>query len=161
MRLASSDSQSFKSGSFWTQPDGEAYITSAKGEENIALVEIDHGPYLVKPLEEIYDNGERPINVDVSNIVWLDNQKSNWIDEKSEAEISFLLETDELRSLFVKLPKGFTGEIETQGNVLHSVVINGVLEYEMPEDGEIKVLDIGSYFGATSKAVHVISNKSD
>ena len=39
-----------KPGSFWTQPKGESHITSAKGEENIALVEIDKGPYLVQPI---------------------------------------------------------------------------------------------------------------
>ncbi|WP_081485539.1 DUF4437 domain-containing protein [Bernardetia litoralis] len=58
-------------GSFWTQPTGEAHITAAKGKENIALVEIDNGPYLVKPTDEAVDNGERPINIDASNIIWL------------------------------------------------------------------------------------------
>ena len=57
-------------GSFWTQPVGESHITSAKGEENIALVEIDNGPYLVKPISEAFDKGERPINIDASNVVW-------------------------------------------------------------------------------------------
>lgn len=33
-------------GSFWTQPSGEVHITAAKGEENIAYVEIDSGPDL-------------------------------------------------------------------------------------------------------------------
>ena len=30
--------------SFWTQPAGAPHITSAKGSENIAYVEIDSGP---------------------------------------------------------------------------------------------------------------------
>lgn len=93
-----------KPGSFWTQPVGESHITSAKGEENIALVEIDKGPYLVKPISEAYDSGERPINIDVSNLVWLNNKKSNWVDPDSKAEISFLLDSKDangLQSLFL------------------------------------------------------------
>ena len=94
-------------GSFWTQPVGEAHITSAKGEENIAYVEIDSGPYLVKPISEATDYGERPVNIDASNIVWLDHSKTNWISSLSHAELSFLWESksdDGLKGLFVKFP---------------------------------------------------------
>ncbi len=150
-----------KPGSFWTQPDGEAHITSAKGEENIALVEIDNGPYLVKPTDEAYDNGERPINIDVSNLVWLDNENSNWINSKSKAEISFLLENNGLWSLFVKLPNGYNGEIETNGTVLHSVVIKGELNYVMPVNNEQKMLDAGSYFGSTDRSIHTVANNTE
>ena len=107
-----------KPGSFWTQPVGESHITSAKGEDNIALVEIDKGPYLVKPTSEAFDHGERPVNIDASNIVWLDHDQSNWIASNNEAEISFLLETDDFKSLFIKLPKGYDGDIATDGSVL-------------------------------------------
>lgn len=150
-----------KPGSFWTQPAGEAHITSAKGEENIALVEIDNGPYLVKPINEAYDNGERPINIDVSNIVWLNSEKSNWIDSKSNAELSFLLDNNGQRSLFVRLPKGYNGEIETNGTVLHSVVIKGELSYVMPLNNEQKMLDSGSYFGSSDRSIHAIANNSE
>ncbi len=147
-----------KPGSFWTQPVGESHITSAKGEENIALVEIDRGPYLVKPVSEAFDNGERPINIDVSNIVWLNKDKTNWVHSKNKVEISFLLETDKFKSLFVKFPKGYDGQIETDGTVLHSVVIKGELNYRLPNENDTKVLNIGSYFGSTNKAIHSISN---
>jgi len=60
-------------GSYWTQPAGEAHITSAKGRTNIALVEIDNGPYLVKHIKKEFDNGERPYNIHASNIIWEDN----------------------------------------------------------------------------------------
>lgn len=150
-----------KPGSFWTQPIGESHITSAKGKENIALVEINQGPYLVKPINEAFDNGERPINIDASNIVWLNSEKTNWIDPKSEAEISFLLENDEFKSLFVKLPKGYKGEIESDGTVLHAVVIQGELNYTMPQNQAQKVLDAGSYFGSTDHAIHSITNHSE
>lgn len=153
-----------KTGSFWTQPVGESHITSAKGEENIALVEINKGPYLVKPITEAFDSGERPINIDVSNVVWLNNEKTNWVDSKSKAELSFLLERNEneaLKSLFVKLPKRFNGNIETEGTVLHTVVIKGEINYTMPQNKETKVLNEGSYFGSTDRAIHRITNNSE
>lgn len=57
-------------GSYWTQPAGEAHITSAKGTPNIALVEVDYGPYLVRPVDSSFNNGERPFNIHYSNILW-------------------------------------------------------------------------------------------
>lgn len=153
-----------KPGSFWTQPEGESHITSASGKENIALVEIDNGPYLVNPSNEAFDNGERPINIDVSNVVWLNSNKTNWVDSKSNAEISFLLESKTnqgLKSLFVKLPSGFKGKLKTNGEILHSVVIKGEMNYQMPQTNEIKLLDRGSSFSATDKAIHTISNNSE
>ena len=150
-------------GSFWTQPQGESHITSAKGEENVALVEIDQGPYLVKPTSEAFNNGERPINIDASNIAWLDNNKSNWIDSSSKAEISFLLQSqngDQLKSLFIKLPQAYKGEIRTSGTVLHSVIIKGEISYTLPQTKEVKLLDAGSYFGSTDRAIHPIENKT-
>ncbi|MCT4630574.1 DUF4437 domain-containing protein [Winogradskyella sp.] len=152
-----------KPGSFWTQPEGESHITSAKGKENIAYVEIDHGPYLVKPIDQAFDNGERPINIDVSNIVWLDNSKTNWIDYKSNAELSFLWESntiDNLKGLFIKLPKGYKGQLESDGDIFHSVVIMGELDYTLPNSEEVKTLDLGSYFNSTNKAIHDITNNS-
>ena len=150
-----------KPGSFWTQPVGESHITSAKGEENIALVEIDNGPYLVKPTSDAFDSGERPLNIEASNIIWLNNEKTTWVDSNSKGEISFLLDNKELKSLFIKLPKGYKGKIETDGSILHSVVIKGELNYLMPESKESKTLDIGSYFGSTDKSIHTIINKSE
>ena len=148
-------------GSFWTQPKGESHITSAKGNENLALVEIDKGRYLVQPIDEAFDSGERPINIDASNVVWLNSKKTNWIDSSSSAKISFLWEANGSKGLFVKIPKAFNGIIKTDGTILHSVVIEGVLNYKLPENQETKVLDTGSYFGATSKAIHTISNNSE
>lgn len=58
-------------GSFWTQPAGEVHITSASGERNVAYIEIETGPYLVQPPPEAFDDGQRPVNVDPSNLVWL------------------------------------------------------------------------------------------
>ncbi|MDE3741285.1 DUF4437 domain-containing protein [Maribacter polysaccharolyticus] len=148
-----------KPGSFWTQPLGESHITASKGE-SMALVEIDNGPYLVKPINKAFDNGERPLNIDVSNVVWLNKDQSNWLGQKGNPEISFLWESKGYKGLFVKLPKGFNGTMESNGTVLHSVVIQGELHYEMPNGEALKVLDSGSYFGATHKTIHNISNSS-
>lgn len=57
-------------GSYWTQPAGEAHITSAKGKSNVAFVEIDQGPYLVRPTKKAFDNNERPYNIHTSNVLW-------------------------------------------------------------------------------------------
>ena len=151
-------------GSFWTQPAGEAHITSAKGEETIALVEIDQGPYLVKPTDEAFDNGERPVNVDASNVVWLDSKKTNWINSNTNAEISYLWESKEqlgLKGLFIKLPGEFSGTIENDGKELHAVVVKGELNYTLPQTQKAHVLDPGSYFTATDRAQHDVSNASD
>ena len=115
-----------KPGSFWTQPKGESHITSARGEENIAYVEIDRGPYLVKPINEAFDSGERPVNIDASNIVWLNNSKTKWITLESRAEISFLWQSKDnngLKGLFIKLQKEFNGKLESDGKILHSIII--------------------------------------
>lgn len=150
-------------GSFWTQPLGESHITAAKGAQVMALVEIDQGPYLVRPESEAFDSGERPVNIEASNIVWLNNESTNWIDAQSNAQISFLLEnkTDGMRSLFVKLPERYTGEIETDGTVAHGVVIKGELEYLMPVENGVKILDAGSYFGSTDRTLHSVINNAN
>lgn len=57
-------------GAFWTQPKGESHITAAQSDFNLAYIEIQEGPYLVKPAEQHFDSGERPINVDPQNFVW-------------------------------------------------------------------------------------------
>ena len=150
-----------KPGSFWTQPVGEAHITAAQGDENIAYVEIDHGPYLVKPTEEAFDNGERPVNIDASNVVWLGSDKSEWIAPNSGAALSFLWKNDNIKGLFIKLPRGFKGHINSEGDIFHAVVIQGDLAYTLPQSGETKTLDAGSYFTSSAKAKHEISTSEE
>ena len=62
-------------GSFWTQPAGEIHITAANARDNTIYLEIDSGPYLVLSAEKAFDNGERPVNMDERNLVWLDSVK--------------------------------------------------------------------------------------
>ena len=150
-----------KPGSFWTQPVGEAHITAAQGDENIAYVEIDHGPYLVKPTEEAFDNGERPVNIDASNVVWLGSDKAEWIAPNSGAALSFLWKSENLKGLFIKLPQGFKGHINSEGDIFHAVVIQGDLAYTLPHSGETKTLDAGSYFTSSAKAKHEVSTNEE
>lgn len=150
-----------KPGSFWTQPVGEAHITAAKGEKNWAYVEIDHGPYLVKPTEEAFDNGERPINIDASNVVWLGSDKTSWIEENTNASLSHLWQNDSIRGLFIQLPSTFVGTVHSLGDVFHAVVIKGQLEYTLPENGATKTLEPGSYFTSTAEALHSIKTQEN
>ncbi len=146
-------------GSFWTQPAGASHITAAKGKENIAYVEIDNGPYLVKPIEEGFDNGERPINVDKSNIIWLNASKAKIIEDSKSTintAVAFLWEDEDMTGKLIKLPSGFEGEIFSEGEEFHAVVITGESTYIMPQSKELKPLDPGSYFTSVAKSKHQI-----
>lgn len=146
-------------GSFWTQPRGEVHITAARGETNIALVEIDKGPYLVKPPAEAFDSGERPVNLDASNIVWLPIAQQPTQNEV--ASIAYLWgrpEKGRWSGSFLKLAPGFAGIIEAPGATFHCVVIQGELTHR---SGEGKMLKPGGYFGADGASAHDISVSPD
>lgn len=149
-------------GSFWTQPAGEPHITSAKGEGTMAYIEIDNGPYLVKPTNESFDNGERPINIDASNIIWLDNTQTNWISANNQSKISFLWKNAEgIRGVFVKLPEHFKGNIYSKGTILYGVIIDGNVDYKIPNTDSATNLDAGSYFESTGNSAHEISTTQE
>ena len=150
-------------GSFWTQPAGEVHITSAQGEENIAYVEIDRGPYLVKPTTEAFDEGERPINVDFQNMVWLDASQTSLIESEVQVispTIAFLWEQGDRAGYLLKLPAGYEGTLSSEGNEFHAVIIAGTLDYPMPNSGSIKPLDPGSYFTSSGRARHTLKVSS-
>ncbi|UMB61177.1 DUF4437 domain-containing protein [Lutibacter sp. A80] len=149
-------------GSFWTQPAGESHITAAKGEGTMAYIEIDNGPYLVKPTTESFDNGERPINVDASNIIWLDHSQTNWISTNNQSKISFLWgNANHMRGVFVKLPKNFKGNIYSKGTVFYGVIIDGNVDYKMPNANASTNLNAGSYFESTGNSSHEISTTEE
>lgn len=147
-------------GSFWTQPAGEPHITSAKGAGVTSIVEIDEGPYLVKPTSQAFDNGEKPINIDASNVVWLDASESTWIAAAGDTKISFLWQNKKTKqqSIFVKLPKNFKGKINSMGAAFHAAVIQGELNYQMPNQEQTLTLDPGSAFSSEGLAVHQIAS---
>ncbi|MEL6822207.1 MAG: DUF4437 domain-containing protein [Calditrichota bacterium] len=146
-------------GSFWTQPKGETHITSAKGDTNIALVEIDRGPYLVQPPSEAYDSGERPVNVDPSNIIWLDPPGIS-ISENTP-KIAYLWGNptgDAPYGTFVKFPVGYEGALHSFGSTFHAVVITGKLQHASASD---KALVPGSYFSSEGEAMHQLSSAQE
>jgi len=156
-------------GSYWTQPAGEAHITSADGSSNLAYIEIEQGPYLVQPTEEAFDNGEKPVNVDTSNIVWLDALNSNCAVPSDApacihgAEIAFLWgspQDQQLNGTLVKLPAGFSGDLRSDAATFRSVVIQGRAAYRAPGETETTPLAPGSYFGSSAASSHRVSCES-
>lgn len=142
-------------GSFWTQPRGEAHITAASAAHNLALVEIDHGPYRVQPPTQAYDNGERAINVDAANVVWLPVAEEAGV---ARAYLWGRFEDGHVNGSFVRLPAGFQGHIEARGAVFHAVVIKGTVRHHA---ASVSRLLPGSYFGSDDVARHVITAASD
>lgn len=158
------------SGSFWTQPKGHVHITSAKSTNTLAYVEIEEGPYLVLPPEEHFDSGERPINVDETNIVWLGASDIRWIDQAGAnssnptAKVAFLWgskEDGELNGTFIKLPAGYKGKLLSKGSSFRAVVIKGLPKYQAHANKEKQTLEPGSYFASKNGGEHHISSDSN
>ena len=150
-------------GSFWTQPAGEVHITAAKGAENLAYIEIERGPYLVWPAEKATDNGERPINVHASNLVWLGAADTAWISGDGP-KIAFLWgkpEKGEINGTLLKLPAGSAAEIRGEGSSFKAVVIEGEPQVQLAGEAGLKTLEPGSYFGSEENAVYAISSASE
>ena len=148
-------------GSFWTQPAGEVHITAAKGPTNVAYIEIDKGPYLVLPPKEAFDRRERPINVDASNIVWVDPPGAPA--SANGPKVAFLWgkpQDGQLNGTLVKLPAGFTGKIKSHGSTFRAVIIKGQPQYQVPGETDVKTLEPGSYFGSKGESVYQVSSKA-
>ena len=158
-------------GSFWTQPAGAVHVTSAKGLPTLAYVEIDNGPYLVRPVEEAFDQGERPLNVDASNVVWLDASDLTWLDRpkavsSSETpEVALLWrgpEGDPLVGSFLRLPVGFSGTVRGQGATLRVVLIRGQVRHQSSgRAGGPEVLEPGSTFSSAGGTAHRVSCEAE
>lgn len=150
-------------GSFWTQPKGHVHTTSATGTDALAYIEIEEGPYLVLPKEDEFDSGERPINVDKSNIVWLDASDIKWIEpkERNGAKVAFLWQDDEraLNGSFINFPAGFKGGIRAESPSFKAIVIRGIPKYQAGDSPE-QMLETGSYFGSQGKAFHAVQSEA-
>ena len=145
-------------GSFWTQPKGEVHITAAKGETNLAYIEIESGPYLVLPPEEAFDSGERPVNLDRSNVVWIDPRGAPAsVDGPKVAFLWGKPQDEQLNGSLVKLPAGFMGTIRSHGASMRAVVIQGALEYGLPGDADAKSMEPGGCFLAEGMSVHPVA----
>lgn len=157
-------------GSYWTQPEGDVHITSAKGSNNLAYIEIEEGPYLVLPTKEAFDSDDKSINVNESNIVWLDASNITWIDHSemsvsaNEPKLAFLWgnpQDGELNGTLIKLPPGFTGKIRSKDSTLRAVVIQGRAQYQVSNETKGKILEPGSYFSSKEESVHEISSEAE
>ena len=157
-------------GSFWTQPSGEAHITAARGSTNLIYVEIEKGPYLVRPVEEAIDTGERPVNVHEANIVWLDASTTTWINEQTTGvpangpKIAFLWgnpQDDQPSGALIKLPARFTGKIRNHRSTFRAVVIQGRPNHRAPGQTTTRTLEPGSYFSSSGDSAHQISTQAD
>jgi hypothetical protein len=148
-------------GSFWTQPKGEVHITSAKGKNILAYVEIDKGPYLVLPVAKAFDSRERPINVDASNVVWVD--QPGLPSSAQGAKVAFLWgdpKDSKPSGAFVKLPAGFSGFLRSHGASLRAVVIQGQPTVHVAgKTGKtgVKALEPGSYVSWKGRAMQRVS----
>ncbi len=143
-------------GSFWTQPRGEVHITAARGISNVALVEIDQGPYLVMSPEEAFDNGERPVNIDAANLIWVDAPGLET--SATGVKVAYLwgnLHDGQANGTFLNLPAGYSGMLHSYGSIFRGVVITGQLQYEATQT---KTLDPGSYISSEGEAVHQIKS---
>lgn len=151
-------------GSYWQQPAGEAHITAADGQENMAFLDIQEGPYLVQPTSEAFDNGERPINVDKSNMVWLNANDIEWVASKSNVETAFLWgshEKNQLRATLLRLPAGFKGNIKNLSPNFRAVVISGGLTHQFFKKGDKNELTPGSYFGVEEDSKSIITTDQE
>ena len=151
-------------GSYWQQPAGEAHITAADGEDNMAFLDIQGGPYLVKPTSEAFDNGERPVNVDKTNLVWLNANDIQWVSEKSNVETAFLWgshKENQLRAALLKLPAGFNGKIKNLSPNFRAVVISAEVTHQFSKKDTNNDLQPGSYFGAEENATSIISTAKE
>jgi len=122
------DAQWMPPGSYWTQPKDGEHITSAKGGDTIAYIEIDSGPYLVRPASEARAGEEQPINVDASNIVWVRAQDLGWQAPDTHAA---LLWGDPLGNsaggMLVRLKPGTTITLQSKDAPFGAVVIKGTM----------------------------------
>jgi quercetin dioxygenase-like cupin family protein len=116
------------------------------------------------PPPEAFDNGEKPVNVDSTNIVWLDASDSTWIQGKADgsgagnAEMAFMWgapEGDSVNGTMVKLPGGFSGTIESDSSSLKIIVIKGQVDLRSRSDP--KTLTAGGYIGSQGNVSHSLA----
>ncbi|WP_420586852.1 DUF4437 domain-containing protein [Ruegeria sp.] len=147
-------------GSFWTQPAGETHITAVGPGGGLAFLEIEAGPYLVRPSEEAFDNGERPINNEARNVVWLTAADTTWISGETGAEISFLWgepSAGARNGSFVRLDPGSETRLHTDGTPLKLVLAMGELAHSVDDLSDVQTLTSGSYVGSEGEVSHNIT----
>lgn len=146
-------------GSYWTQPAGADHITSANGDTNLIYLEIDSGPYLVKPSAQQFDNGETPLNLHYDNLVWsaLTAKHSKTGHQVKQALLWGSPQKGQIGGTLVKLPTGFSGKLSAKADEFRAVVIKGSLKYQSKDTQKAKNLLPGSYFSAQGQFTHQLT----
>ncbi|MEM7492498.1 MAG: DUF4437 domain-containing protein [Pseudomonadota bacterium] len=149
-------------GTFWTQPAGEVHITSARpGLGGTGFLEILEGPYLVQPGDQVFDNGERPLNLMQSNMVWMTADEFDWIAADIKGlEVALLwgdLSSGEPSSSMLKLPAGFSGKVVSEGADIKTVTVQGQFEHAVSGLPDKTVLEPRGFFGSDEGVEHLIS----
>ncbi len=151
-------------GSFWTQPSGDAHITEARGTDTLAYIEIEDGPYLVRHVEQAFQSEGRPMNLDASNVVWLnasDVAANAPIDAPSAADgskIAFLWgnpQDDGPSGILVKLQPRSACVMRSRGSTVRAVVIQGSPAYQATGGSSFTVLGPGCYIGANGASARI------
>ncbi|TDF38545.1 DUF4437 domain-containing protein [Alteromonadaceae bacterium M269] len=149
--------------SFWTQPAGANHITAAASKKNLIYLEIDSGPYLVKPSHDKFENGEKPINLHRSNLVWLSDESLAPVNFQG-AELATLwgrISHGVLGGSLLKLPAGFDGNITIDTDEFKAIVISGRVIYKSLELAQPMPLMPGSYFSSTEKFTHKLTSEEE
>ncbi|MEM8983325.1 MAG: DUF4437 domain-containing protein [Pseudomonadota bacterium] len=149
-------------GSYWTQPAGEVHITAAKpGASAMVLLEILEGPYLVQPPAELFDNGERPINVTASNVRWFGPDDLRWLDTPCVREqcpaVAFLWparDTVGSQALLVKLPVDSVVRVTGGGATLRMVIVAGTADYAAANSRVGTELPVGAHVASSTETEH-------
>ena len=150
-------------GSFWTQPAGETHITAVGPGGGMAFLEIESGPYLVRPPTEAFDNGERPVNIEARNVVWLTSADTTWVDADpsvSGPEMAFLWGAPaegRRNGTFLRLPAGQAVRLESGGTPLKAVLVMGSLTHAAGALSAGRSLTPGSYIGSEGAVSHDVA----
>ncbi|MFW2390470.1 MAG: DUF4437 domain-containing protein [Polyangiales bacterium] len=151
-------------GSFWTQPKGGVHITAARGTAATAYIEIEEGPYLVRSVEEAFQSEARPVNVDASNLVWVNASEfaeSAPIDASAAADgakIAFLWgnpQDEGPSGILVKLRAGSACVMRSRGSTFRAVVIQGSPAHQAVGGSDLMIMGPGSYIGANGASAQV------
>ena len=130
-------------GSYWTQPLGAVHITAAREPPILAYVEIDAGPYLVRPPDQAFASDERPVNLVPADLPWVERAGMRVAALWGEAagRGGMLLELPAGRGgMLLELPPNGRATLRSAADV-HAVVIAGLPA--LP--GEDAGLEPGSY----------------
>lgn len=108
----------------------------------------------MRPTDQAYDTGQRPMNIDGSNIVW--------IDTTSGAQIAYLWASQSNAppsGTLIKLPRNFQGSLDTENSPVKAVVIQGQLKLRTMSIPSETTLSTASYFQTSNTPpIHLINN---